>query len=445
VRILKLVAGVVLVLLPIALAAAGEPEGSLELEIESNPPIQFGGSARVRGEFWNQFGFGFPANDNDSYLLERIQIHADWQVSEAFRFYVEGIHAGVDSRELPGGARAVDADDADVLNAFVEIRPFDSAPELRAGRQQFNLGAQRLVSPLPWLNSYNKWDGARLSGDLGDDLTYKAFWGLFAQVDKRDFNEPDEDNALWGFYATWREKLDLYYIGRDLESATIDRQRHTLGARWFGDGPEIGGLKIDFDLEGAYQFGLENGADVSAWMFGGETGFSAGKLRAFIGFDAGSGDSDPADGEVNTFDQMLPLAHAYLGQADLFGRQNILSPNAGLTIKPTERLKLRSVFHAFWRFEENDALYNAGGRPFLPADPGGNRFLGTEIDFSATYQICPEAVLQIGHAHVFTRDSFGEDIDFTYVSLTTTFGSWLFRDFRGNYLTERDLTLRRKT
>src|SRR3989441_8644827 len=57
--------------------------------------------------------------------------------------------------------------------------------------------------------------------------------------------------------------------------------------------------------------------------------------RVYLEFDYASGDKKPG-GDVGTFNQLFPNAHSFLGYIDYIGRQNIISPNAGLTMRSEE-------------------------------------------------------------------------------------------------------------
>ena len=80
------------------------------------------------------------------------------------------------------------------------------------------------------------------------------------------------------------------------------------------------------------------------------------KPRLWLGFDYGSGDSNPADDKLETFDQLFPLGHTYLGYIDIVGRQNIIDVSLGLDLKPTKKTGFKLAHHFFWRAESTDAL-----------------------------------------------------------------------------------------
>lgn len=116
----------------------------------------FGGSARFRTEAWNSFGLADRSDRDDRFSVSRLLLHADVHWNARARLFVEAKSALASGRELPGGTRAVDADELDFQQAFVD---FGLSPRarirstLRVGRQAFLFGRQRLVSPLPWGNA----------------------------------------------------------------------------------------------------------------------------------------------------------------------------------------------------------------------------------------------------------------------------------------------------
>ena len=124
--------------------------------------------------------------------------------------------------------------------------------------------------------------------------------------------------------------MDLYFLGYGNRAATVmfngttgPENRYTVGGRLWGD---IGETSLDYDFEGAYQFGSVGPGNVSAYMLGTSLGYtftkSSWRPRFWVGYEMGSGDRDTG-GDVNTFNQLYPLGHAYFGYIDIVGRQNV--------------------------------------------------------------------------------------------------------------------------
>ena len=414
---------------PIKYVSLGEDTGSY---------ASFGGQYRLCVEAWDNFGFS-NAND-DTFVLNRFQLHSDVHLNDRLRVFVQGKTAVSTDRDLPGGKRALDVDSLALQQAFVDVELSlgDNATlTLRPGRQELLFGKQRLVSPLPWANTRRTWDGVSAILETGEWKT-TGFWSQFAPVQKYDFNDPDRQTQFFGIYASGplTEKgevnADVYYLGLDRQDAQTfngtsgEEQRDTFGARLFGD---IGDTGLDYDIEAAYQAGEVGADDVSAFMVGSELGYSfdeaSGAPRAFVGFDYGSGDDSPG-GDVETFNQLFPLGHAYLGYIDAIGRQNIIDLTPGLTVKPMPELTLKAQSHFFWRASQNDGVYNAGGG--VLRGPGGSddRFVGSEIDLLGKYQLNRNASVVLGYSRFFPGgfiDDTGpsDDINFVYTMFNYKF------------------------
>ncbi len=411
-----------------------DPIKYMALNEEGDFWVSFGGHMRVRGEGWSDFGFGGGPDNDQVFGLWRLAVHADAHFGENFRVFVEGKSALATDRDLPGGNRALDIDSAALEQAFADLKVMDSEEgmlTLRGGRMALLFGKQRLVSPLPWSNTMRRWDGAAGIYQSGS-WTTTGFWTQFAATDKYEFNSSDSTSEFWGVYSSGQvsENLgaDLYYLGIDRRTPTFNatsgrEERHSIGTRIFG-----GEGAFDYDVEATYQFGRVGKDDVSAYMFASQFGYRFDcdwDPRAFLGFDYTSGDNK-AGGEVQTFNQLFPLGHAFLGYIDAIGRQNIIDLSAGTTASPMERMTVGAAGHVFWRQSTNDAVYNAGGGVLRPGAASSDRYVGVELDFTIKYAFDRHLSALLGYSHFFAgdfiRDSGADDdIDFVYLQSQYTF------------------------
>ena len=292
----------------------------------------FGGHYRVRNETWNNFGFSDTEGRNDNFTNIRLFMHADIHLGRYIRVYTEGKTALATDRDLPGGRRGLDIDSADLLNAFVDLSaPFGDGGKVtfRAGRQELIFGKQRLVSPLPWGNSFRTFEG--FSGEVKiSNWKVTGFWTHPVRVKKYAFNRRDTSTEFYGGYATGKVPgvkagWDVYWLGLDRAKAAFGpvtgrEKRHTVGSRISG---KIATSDFDYDAEAAYQFGSLGSADISAYMAASELGYTffdaPTSPRLHVGFDYASGDDGHSD-RVGTFNQLFPLGHAYFGHIDTIAR-----------------------------------------------------------------------------------------------------------------------------
>ena len=399
--------------------------------------MSFGGHFQGRLEVWRSFMFGEGSGADDTWFPYRVTFHADLHVGDGFRAFIEVKSAYSTDRKLPGGNRSVDRDLFALENAFVDFNTDvgeDGTLTVRVGRRQFQLGKQRLVSPLPWANALRRWDG--VSGIYQDrGWTTRAFWSLFAPTDSDGFNEPDPDLPFWGVYASGNPGpfavMDVYYLGYGNRTSptwngtTGDETRQTLGVRVNGTFRP----GFDYDAETAYQFGSVGDGSVSAYMIGSEIGYRLTEVpwrpRLLVGFDLGSGDDRPG-GDVEVFNQLYPLGHAYLGLADVVGRQNVVAASVGVETQPVRGATVGARGFWFSRHSTADAVYGVGGRVFRPGGGTDAKSIASEIDIWWRQKIDRYTSTLVGYSRVFAGDFIkdsgpAENTDFFYIELQYRF------------------------
>ncbi|HED54421.1 MAG TPA: hypothetical protein ENJ00_09530 [Phycisphaerales bacterium] len=407
----------------------------MELNEDGSYWVGFGGELRYRSEQWQSFGFSQAASADDTFNLGRALIYTDWHFGENVRIFIEGESAFASDRDLPGSRRGLDVDMLDLQNAFADvIYPISGTGDkltARIGRQGLLFGKQRLVSTLPWANTQRSWDGARIIYQT-NGWRIDSFYTRYTPVKKYQVNDWMAGPDFWGVYATGKLGsdneigIDVYYLGLETSGAVTfngtsgTETRHTFGSRLFGS---FGDTKIGYDVEGAYQFGDVGSADISAFMVASQFSYAfpdaTWKPKVYVGFDYASGDDSAGDGNVETFNQLFPLGHAYNGYMDFIGRQNITDISAGVSFKPHQKLLLKADVHNFTRSSDSDSVYNAGGGILRATAAGASSDVGQEVDLTAKYSVDRHTTLQVGYSHFFTGDYFAdtgtsEDVDFLY-------------------------------
>jgi hypothetical protein len=349
--------------------------------------------------------------------------YVDWR-GDGVRVYFEGIDASHFGEELP--TVPIDVNRWDVQNAFVDLTLFerDGRPViLRSGRQELQYGSQHLVSPLDWANTRRNFEGFKLSspGEVWDVDAF-ATRGVNGAAGNTPHPESadhtDASRTFSGVYSTWHgvkdQGIDLYWLWlREQEpiAGFADGSRHTVGLRWFGkrgaDGAAVAQAERvwDWDFEGAYQFGHDNGATgteqpvqagfLSA-MFGHTWSQAAWKPRLGGIWYLGSGDRDPNDGVDNTFSILYPLNHAYWGVLDNLAGQNLIDYGLQATVQPTDKLNLLAAYHWFDLTSNGDRAYNVAGVPVGVAGTG--KHVGDELDLIATYVVNVNFDVQVGYS-----------------------------------------------
>jgi len=396
--------------------------------------LSLGGQVRERLEVWDGFNFGAPAgtDTDDLLLLSRMLAHADLHVGEHVRMFVQGKSSLSTKTNLASRNRKLDIDRIDLQNGFLELDfPLgDASLRLRGGREDLLFGRQRLVSPLDWSNTLRSWDGVTSQVRIGR-WTTNGFWTKPVRIQKNSFNA--QANQFYGLYATGSgllgmSGLDLYWMGLSRDGITFNgttghEDRHTLGTRAWGN---VGDSPVYYDGEFAFQVGEVGGADVFAFMFSGLVGapvdFGAVHPKLEVGFDYASGDDEAGNGSVQTFNQLFPLGHAYLGYIDTIGRQNVIATHGTVSHRLFYEITGQLDLHYFWRADKNDALYNAGGGVVRAGNLGSSRDVGAELDTTLKRAFGLHTQVLFGYSHFFPGhfiDQSGpnDHIDFVYLSV----------------------------
>ncbi|MEE9355797.1 MAG: alginate export family protein [Methylococcaceae bacterium] len=401
--------------------------------------ISFGGQSRLRYEYFDGFGFGASANNSDHYLYSRFRLHTDLHIDDWARVYVEGISSHSSNRDLPGGQRAIDIQDVDLLNAFIEFKAkLDCCLglRLRVGRQELGFGRQRLISPLNWLNTRNSWDGVRAIVNW-NDWEVSGFWTRPIKKQKYEVDAADNDRELFGIYSKGKVnflpgKIETYFLGTPRKSRTYNgttgnENRYTIGGRQWAN---IGTSDVYYEVEGAYQFGRIGNDSIDAFTTTAVLGIKPAEwpmdLDMWLGFDYGSGDEN-AGGNVNTFDPLFATGFGHYGHALTLNRFNTIDARLGMKFNPGLGLKAKVEWHNFWRAQKNDAVYNIPGGVIVPGNASDDRYIGSEIDLVVKKPVGRHHMLMVGYSHIFAGSLINsgipsaEDIDYAYALWQFTF------------------------
>ncbi len=390
------------------------------------PGLTMGSQLRLRSESRRnaKFDGARPGNDED-YLLSRFRFDLSWEPSAWVNGKVElqdaRIHGeqGISETRTPN----IFADRLDVHQAYLDVGAPSSgtAPvSLRIGRQKLVHGAQRMVSPLEWVNTARVFDGARLSIAAGAGRRVDAFATRLVPVTPARLNDHGPtgsrmfDSQLHGVYYTDTALVpgtvtEGYWLLR--RAARLNDAVHTVGTRL-----DVRHGSWAFDGELAAQTGSYGGLEHRAVLVhtgGSYTTELPSRLKVGAALDIGSGDDDPTDAIHGTFDQLYPLGHAYYGYMDLFALQNLRNAEVTVEAALPRRATLRLALHDFALLSPGaDAWYNVGGAVVhRVGDASVSSHVGSELDVTVRLPVGPVG-LEVGYSRFF-GGAYLRDADFT--------------------------------
>lgn len=395
---------------------------------DGGPMLSFGGELRERFEWVRNPAFGFGGVGEDSVSLHRLLLQVDIRWDQARVFVQVGNHLAT-RRDF--GRQQTDVDRMDLQQGFLDLSADLGVHEcgtLRLGRQEISFGSGRLVSAREGPNVRRSFDGAR-GFIVADDYRVDAFAVRPVRLETGNFDDSsDRSTAFWGVYASGLKvagpdrRLDLYYLGyrRDkgaFAQGVATELRHSLGARLFGKKSGF-----DWDLEAVYQFGKFGDADIRAWTIATDTGYAieraAWRPRIGLKADVASGDRNPKDGRLNTFNALFPRL-PYFTEADLVAPANIIDLQPNVSFRPHPAVEVDVGWDVLWRQSRADAFYAAPMTP-MAGTAGGGRFLGHQASFGVTWQATPRLSFNTTFVRFRASDSLaragGRDGDFLMVS-----------------------------
>jgi hypothetical protein len=414
--------------------------------------VTLGGNVREQYVFVENDNFGLGSVNNRGYWLQRVMLYADWHFGPFVRTFVQ-LKSDLEEGREPG-PRPIDRKRLDFNQAFIDFsypRTNLSADKtsltLRLGRQEIDLGDERLIAVREGTNARQSFDGARLIFNSPEGRV--DLFALRVDADKTGYfdNDPGLSHEnLWGLYSTIplttkstaatlnNISLDLFYIGFSHLDARFnqgvgDEVRHSIGGRlWRAH--HINGL--DFNLLGAYQFGHFGGKKISAFTTAIDAGYKFLGVqwapRIACSLQISSGDSSSHDSRLETFNAMFPAGYYYggglIGQV---GPANAIILQPELDLHPTSTLGvyLKGLF--VWREDTADALYSTPGFTVLPGSANNKRYVGASPEILVTQQFGRHTSLSVSYYH-FYRGGFltenqpnTKDVDYFSTWLTYTF------------------------
>jgi Alginate export len=394
--------------------------------------LTLSGEIRFRPEGFRIRGVGDIPSTRDGYLLQRYLFGADFHLNQRFRFYAE-IQSGLINGKL-NSPRPTDKDSLDIHQAFFEWREKlrrDRVFSLRVGRQELTIGSSRLISASPGLNVKRSFDGANFAvkgkvwrWDVGIARLVALSSGVLD-------DHPDHEQTFWGIAVSRKSprfkqgQLGFYYLGLDRAHSIYIRgigrdQRHTIGAKWSGSGS-----RVDLNYDAIFQWGNFSGAPVRAWAFSSETGYQISQMhwkpRFSIRADIASGDKDPADPRLQSFNPLFP-GNSYAGAVGLFGPTNLTDLTPALRMVPHKRVVLIIECPNYWRTSLQDGIYSTSLRPLIPPSAGEGRYVGSNPGIVPIWQVTRHIMLQ----GAVTRFLSGGFLERTFVANGFGFYSFSF-------------------
>lgn len=391
--------------------------------------VTFGGEHRIRFEALDPVNFGIAGGPLSESIAHRGLVAADLRTTGGVRAYVQLSATGQSGRRP--AVRPFDASDPDIAQAFVDIpaKIGGAALVLRLGRKEFPIG-NRLIALRDGVTLRRAFDGARLDATLGGHHLTGFYFSPVTNrpgaFDDRRTRGESFAGLNWQFPGTLRTgQWTAFIFNRARPLATFQstsgpEERQTFGVKY-----QRTANQWDVTAQGGVQTGHIGTRDILAWGgavdFGWTTG-SRNPLRLGGEIGVASGDGNPSDGRLGTFDPLYPNLGAF-NDAPLYFYANQINVQANVS-KFVGRVTFRADMTLLARASTRDAIYAANGRPLaLPAN--GGQLSAAEIAASARWRVNRHLEFYVSYLHAQALDgiraSGGRNTNFALVQVTAGF------------------------
>ncbi|MDB5394765.1 MAG: hypothetical protein JWM91_2271 [Rhodospirillales bacterium] len=393
--------------------------------------LSLGANLRERFEANDAAGFGIGRARSDDYVISRLEAHADLRIASQVQIFTQFVSAFAPWKTL---IAPVDRDRFDLEQAFVALtEPVgDGTLKLRIGRQQFAFDLQRFVSVRDGPNVRQSYDAAWADYEIGPWRLISFYSQPVQNRDLRALDDYSSGQLTYGGARIERQlsetsSVALYYSRFNQDNARFvaaagNELRNIVDARYSGTG---GGF--DWDAEAMYQTGRIGNQKIDAWAFGTIGGYTfpnvAMSPRIGLQFDGASGDDNPHDHTLGTFNPLFPNGY-YLTLAGYTGYVNFIHLKPSVTIHPTSALKIVFAAAAQWRETTADAVYTQPNLPIAGTAGHPGRYTGTYGQIRVDYAMTSYSSVALEVVHFAAADAIRRagGHDSNYVGLEYKWG-----------------------
>jgi Alginate export len=364
--------------------ASGDPNSYASLGLDLRD--------RVESAPLAPFGIGDP--HNDTYLIQRLELHADIRPNSNWQLFVQLQDDRAFGKDV---ITPVDSNPLDLEQAFIAYNG-DLAGgkfKVRAGRQQMAFDLQRFIGVRDGPNVRQSFDAVWADWEKSA-WRFITFWSHPVQnLPGTPFNDTSNRALQYGGFRVERNdigpgKLSAYFSRYEADGARYldgsgNERRDNLDVRY-----QVARGPVDWDLEGMWQTGRVGSEPIRAWAVGSVGGYTfehaSWSPRVGLQLDLASGDRRRADGTIGTFNPLFPNA-SYFTLMSTPTYANLIHLRPSLELRPVRSLKLIARLGLQWRETTQDAVYVIPNRP-VPGTAGlSGHWTGVYEQLRAEWQI----------------------------------------------------------
>ncbi len=422
--------------------------------------LTFGTNIRLRYEFQDNFNQLYYGNNpkkgasNDGFLLGRFRAGFDYRPSQKVHLSLWmqdsevwdiALHDSAFYEGKFGMEHNPNKDRWELWDTYLEVKElFDLPLTFKGGRQRIFYGNKRIFGPGQWGNTGRWiWDATKFS--------YKFKGGFVdAYYGRTQLHEPGRFSLNHrhgfesaGFYSHFELPETLFNIILEPFFMTKDDDHN----RYKGEDQRMGDLNsyyvglrscrkdikgFDYDLTYISQRGDYANDGIDAYGYHLLLAYNLKKIsikpRISIEYSFGSGDSNPNDGDHETFDGAFGARDKMYGRMNLFHWKNIEDAQINIELRPKKWIHIKAEFHKFRLAEKEDAWY-LNAKEYLDKSGRSGDEVGKELDILASFNLPKKNQIQVGFGH-FWPDEFAKK-KASHKEANWVFFQWMYKFSRG--------------
>jgi len=405
---------------------------------EANDKLKFGATIRFRYEFQNNFNQKYYGDNpkrgssDDGFLLGRFRAGFDYRPSKKIHLALWMQDSEVWDIALPCKVfykkkfdmeHNPNKDRWELWDAYLEIKDiFDIPLTVKGGRQRIFYGDNRIFGPGQWGNTGRWiWDAAKLSYKFTRGFV-DAYYGrtLLHEPGKLSLDHRHGFESA-GFYSHFELPESFFNIVLEPFFMTKDDDHN----RYKGEDIRMGDLNSYYvglrtcrkDIKGFYydltciiQRGNFAHDDIEAYGYHLLLAYKFKKIgikpRISVEYSFGSGDSDPNDGDHETFDGAFGARDKMYGRMNLFHWKNLKDAQVNFELNPRKWIYVKAEIHKFWLAEKKDAWY-LNPQEYRDKTGRSGSEVGMEFDVVVRCDLPRGHQIQLGFGH-FWPDEFAK-------------------------------------
>ncbi len=360
--------------------------------------LSLGADWRNRYEFLDAINFGIgPIGRKQSYLITRMQAHADLRVNEQLQIFVQlqNDYAPGKTILMPPDQNRLDLEQG----FFAIVAPLgDGTLKFRAGRQQMAFDLQRFISLRDGPNVRLSYDAIWADYET-KQWRYISFFSHPVQTRNiRCFDDYSSNTLTYGGFRIEHKFSEAFKVSSYVSRFKQDNantfpfvfgneRRNILDARLvFKEAP------FDIDFETMWQAGNISSKKIRAWGIGSISGYTFEDLcftpRIGLQFDAASGNRNRNSRILRTFNPLFPNG-IYFTLSGFTGYTNLIHVKPSCTLYPISDMSIKLAVAGQWRQTTADAVFVQPNQP-IPGTVGlPGSYTGTYYQFHLEWQVNP--------------------------------------------------------